>query len=95
MLLFLLVFLMLFVLLAIMFWFNKSHNSNSVNTNVFSLIGKDGIVTKDINPIEANGQVKVLGELWSATCRLKDGIKKGTTITVVEVNGVKLLVEPK
>lgn len=94
MLQFILVFVLLFVLLFFMFWLNKSHNPNNINTNVFSLVGKDGIVIKDINPLESTGQVKVCGELWSATSN-QSNIEKGTTITVIDVDGVKLIVEPK
>ena len=64
----LLVLIIILSIILLMFWLNKSHNPHNMNTNVFSLVGKDGIVTKDINPLEATGQVKVDGELWSATC---------------------------
>lgn len=63
-------------------------------TNVYSVIGQTGIVTEDINVINATGQVKVNGETWSATCNGNTTISKGTTIKVLEVNGVKLVVEP-
>lgn len=86
--------LLLFAILFFMFWLNKSHNPSNINTNVFSLVGKDGIVTKNINSLESTGQVKVSGELWSATSN-GGNIEKGTTITVVDVDGVKLIVEPK
>ena len=67
----------------------------TLHTNVYSLIHKEGIVTEDINPLEATGQVKVGGEVWSAKCNGNAIIPKGTTITVLKVKGVKLLVEPK
>lgn len=65
-----------------------------VPTNFYSLIGQEGIVTEDINLIQGTGQVKVSGEVWSATCNGNVTIAKGTTIKILEVNGVKLLVEP-
>ena len=61
-------------------------------TNIYSIIGKKGIVTEDINNIDYTGKVKVAGELWSAISS-KD-LKKGTHIYVTEVDGVKLKVEP-
>ena len=94
MLLVLVVVLLLFAILFFMLWLNKSHNPSNINTNVFSLVGKDGIVTKNINSLESTGQVKVSGELWSATCN-GENIEKSTTITVIDVDGVKLIVEPK
>ena len=69
--------------------------SKTVQTNVYSLINKEGIVTKDINPIESTGQVKVEGEMWSAKSNGTTIIPEGTTIRVLKANGVKLLVEPK
>ena len=70
------------------------NNKKSVNTNVYSIINKEGIVIEDINSLEATGQVKVGGEVWSAYCKENITIPKGTTITVLKVKGVKLLVKP-
>lgn len=70
------------------------NNKKSVKTNVYSLIDQEGLVTQDINLIEATGQVNVNGEVWSATCKGNSTIPQGTTVKVLKVNGVKLLVEP-
>lgn len=69
-------------------------NDKNVSTNVYSLIGKKGIVTQDINIIEGKGQIKVHGEIWSAICSGNGTIKEGTEVEVKEVRGVKVLVEP-
>ena len=66
-------------------------NSKSTATNVYSLVGKTGIVIKKIDSINGQGQVKINGELWSATS--DSDIEKDTKIKVDEVNGVKLKVE--
>jgi len=73
---------------------DKFTGKKSVPTNSYSLINKRGIVTVDINPIEAVGQVKVNGEIWSA--KTDDGtiISKGTEIEVIRIDGVKLIVSP-
>lgn len=60
-------------------------------TNVYSIIGKEGIVLEDIDSINGTGQVKVKGELWSATS--DESIEKDTKIKVLSINGVKLKVE--
>lgn len=62
-------------------------------TNVDSLIGKEGIVQKEINNIEAQGVVKLNGMDWTA--RSVDGsiIKQGETVFVKSIDGVKLMVE--
>ena len=73
---------------------DKFAGKETVPTNSYSLINKRGIVTVDINPIEAVGQVKVNGEIWSA--KTEDGtiITKDTEIEVLKIDGVKLIVSP-
>ena len=73
---------------------DKFTTKQSVPTNSYSLINKQGIVIIDINPIEGVGQVKVNGEIWSA--KTEDGtiITKDTKIEVIKIDGVKLIVAP-
>lgn len=66
-------------------------NKDVVPTNVYSIIGKKGIVVTDINNIDYTGKVKVSGELWSAIS--DSNLTKGTHIIVSEIDGVKLKVE--
>ena len=73
---------------------DKFTSKKTVATNSYSLIGKRGIVTIDINPIEATGQVKVNGEIWSAKSQDNLSISKGTEIEVFDIDGVKLIVSP-
>lgn len=56
-------------------------------TNVDALMGKKGIVVKQIIPAQA-GQVKVDGEIWRAEA--DKTIDKGKTITIESVSGVTL-----
>ena len=69
----------------------KIKDSKIKPTNIYSIIGKKGIVVEDIDDIDYSGKVKVNGELWSATS--SEDLKKGTRIVVTEVDGVKLKVE--
>ena len=69
-------------------------SKNPINTNVYSIIGKKGIVIEDINPSKSCGQIKIAGEVWSATCEENLTIEKGTEIEVCEINGVKAYVKP-
>ena len=71
-----------------------TNKKNSISTNAYSLIGQHGIVTIDINPIEATGQVKVNGEIWSAKTEHNINIQAGTEIAVSKIDGVKLVVTP-
>lgn len=73
---------------------DKFINKKTVATNSYSLINKHGIVIMDINPIEATGQVKVNGEIWSAKSQDESIIPQGTEIEVLDIDGVKLIVSP-
>lgn len=69
------------------------HNDN-IPTNVYSVIGKIGKVTEDIDNIQGTGIIKVSGEEWSAICKGNTTISKGTEVKILDVHGVKVLVEP-
>lgn len=61
------------------------------HTNVYALIGKNGVVTHDIS-IDNPGYVKVLGELWLARTT-NNNLEVGNHIIVKDVRGAHLLVE--
>ena len=63
----------------------------AMNSN--ALIGKCGIVLKDIHGDNKIGQVKVAGEIWSAICENDIFIAKDRKITVLAISGVKLVVK--
>lgn len=69
-------------------------NDKTISTNVYSIIGKSGLVIEDINLVECKGQIKVDGEIWSAICNGNSTIQAGTEVKVLEIRGVKALVEP-
>ena len=69
-------------------------NKPDIPTNVYSIIGKKGIVIEDINVTSGTGQVKIKGEVWSALCDENITIPKGTEVNVLEIQGVKVFVEP-
>ena len=52
------------------------------------VIGRQGMVTDDIDPVVGTGRVNVGGEDWAA--RSKDAIAAGTRITVVSADGIVL-----
>lgn len=61
-------------------------------TNADMLIGKVGIVTKEI--VKDNvGEVKIDGKYWSAKSNKK--IKEGSKVEILSIEGVKLIVEKK
>ncbi|MDP4152489.1 MAG: NfeD family protein [Bacillota bacterium] len=62
-------------------------------TNADSLIGQTGIVIADINNLEAVGQVKVKGQIWSACSENGDPISTGEKVLIKKIQGVRLFVE--
>ena len=71
-----------------------SKSDKKVATNAYSVIGKKGIVIQDINEEHNVGQIKVSGEVWSAKTSDGSTIEKGTQIEVIQIDGVKAVVEP-
>ncbi len=69
-------------------------DKDTVVTNSYSIIGKNGIVTKDINTTLGTGQIKINGEVWSAKTEDESVIPKGTEITILSIDGVKAVVSP-
>lgn len=72
----------------------KYFNKDRVKTNVESLVGRQAIVTSEINNIQGIGQVTVGGQQWSA--RSMDNhivIPAGAVVNVLSINGVKLIVK--
>ncbi len=63
-------------------------------TNLDSLIGETAVVTKTISDV-SSGLVKVKGQEWSADSALGDTIEAGIKVVIVEIRGVKLLVNKK
>lgn len=64
-------------------------------TNADMYIGKEAIVTEDINNLEAKGLVKVGGSVWTARTEVDNyTIPAGSHVTVIKIEGVKLIVRP-
>ena len=69
-------------------------NKDRVRTNVESMIGRQAIVTSEIDNLQGIGQVTVGGQEWSARTEA-DGmdLQPGTVVDSVAVSGVKLIVK--
>ena len=71
-------------------------NKNQTKTNVESLVGKEAVVSENIDNLSARGQVQLNGLEWTA--RAMDNhtnIEKGTVVVVEKIDGVKLIVRRK
>lgn len=73
----------------------KYINKGRTKTNVESVIGKQGVVTKNIDNIKGEGQVVVQGMEWTARA-VQDDLKleAGQSVVIQAVSGVKLIVAP-
>ena len=67
---------------------------SNVKTNAYSIEGKVGKVTVDIEPIEGKGQLKVNREVWSARSEENEIIPQDTEVIIEKIDGVKAIVKP-
>ena len=65
-----------------------------VKTNVDAIIGTEGIVTAQVDNINATGTVKLAALEWSARSVSGQPIKVGTRVKVDRIEGVKVYVTP-
>ena len=70
-----------------------SKKDDEIKTNAYSIIGKRGIVIKEINPVSGEGQVKIGSEVWSAKSKEDKKIEQGLEVEVLEIDGVKAIVK--
>ena len=74
----------------------KYFNRDRIRTNVESMIGRQAIVISEINNLEGIGQVNTGGMEWSARSSFHNVVLPvGTVVTVLGVDGVKLIVEER
>ena len=72
----------------------KYVNSKVQPTNADAVIGRECLVTEDIDNIRATGRVKVGGMEWTARSEAEDvKFPTGTVVTAVAIEGVKLIVK--
>ncbi|MGN0402855.1 MAG: NfeD family protein [Acetatifactor sp.] len=73
----------------------KYFNKDRVKTNAESLVGRQAIVTGEIDNLQGIGQVTVGSQEWSARSNdNKVRIPVGAVVDVLAINGVKLIVRP-
>ena len=64
-------------------------------TNADRLIGQEALVIEPIDPIQGTGQIRALGQTWSANSLNQQPIATGTPVRIVEIRGVKAIVTAK
>ncbi len=71
----------------------KIMNFKKEDTNAGRYIGKNGVVITQINNTLGEGQVNVLGCIWTARSEDSSIIKIGERVRIKSIEGVKLIVE--
>lgn len=68
---------------------SKSKNNKS---NMYAMQGKHGVVIQSISPTKV-GQVKVGGQMWSASSVKDVAMSVGTRVEVINISGNRLVVQ--
>lgn len=68
-------------------------SKKAVATNADRIISATGTVIVDIDPVENAGQVKVMGQIWSAKTADGTPLETGTAVRIVALEGVRVVVE--
>ncbi len=71
----------------------KYINSRTTPTNADRIIGKDCVVTEEIDNLRGTGAVSVDGKVWTARLEQVDGkAPKGSIVKATRIEGVRLIV---
>ena len=70
-------------------YLDKKHEA----TNFDMVIGKTAVVTEEIDNLNAKGAVSCMGKEWSARTEEHTIIPVGAEVTVLKIEGVKLIVK--
>ena len=71
----------------------KSKQNEKKTQPVYSILGKTGICTKEIDNTKEMGQISINGDMWSARSKNGDIIPENSKIRILEIDGVKAVVE--
>lgn len=93
--------ILFFVVSVVMLFFTrpiaiKYFNKDRIRTNAESLVTRQAIVLSEINNLQSAGMVTVGGQEWTARS-VEDEviIPVGAVVTILAINGVKLIVEER
>ena len=75
-------------------WATRFMNSNREKTNVDSLIGESAVILEKVDNLKETGKAQVRGMEWTVrTEKDEETVEKGEVVTIVKVQGVKLIVK--
>lgn len=73
----------------------KFFNPRNVETNAQSLVGKEVLITSDVDNIRGLGEGKVDGKVWTVRSIDNSHVLKGESAVIEKIEGVKLIVKRK
>lgn len=62
-------------------------------TNADRIVMQTGVVTSEINNLQENGEIKVMGQVWTARSIDDTVIPEKSTVQIVCIQGVKAIVK--
>lgn len=76
--------------------FTSKFEPHTTNTsNVYSILGKEAIVTTEIDNASGKGQIKIDGDIWSAKSESGENISANSKVEILRIEGVKVIVKIK
>ncbi|MBR6514062.1 MAG: NfeD family protein [Clostridia bacterium] len=73
--------------------YKKFVKTKIIPTNADRLISQTAVVTESVDNLCGKGTVRVQGQLWSAKSESGEVLPTDTLVTVVRIEGVKLIVK--
>ncbi len=64
-----------------------------VPTNVYTILGKKAVVSQAIDNLKGSGQIKIDGDIWSAKSESDEPIEEGTSVEILNIDGVRAVVK--
>ena len=62
-------------------------------TNADRILGQTAVVIQAIDNRQGTGQIRLMGQVWTARSTQEEEIAAGETVVVREISGVKAMVE--
>ncbi|MCI8843277.1 MAG: NfeD family protein [Oscillospiraceae bacterium] len=66
----------------------------TIATNADRILGRLAVVSEPIDNLKATGAVRIDGVEWTARCESENIISAGETVKILQIDGVKVVVEP-
>ncbi len=62
------------------------------STNADRILGQTAVVTVPVDNLHGSGQIKIGGQIWSATSETGEYLAEGASVKIVSITGVKVSV---